>query len=66
MKALIMRTPTDGLPFYCSFCGMGWSEVMACEEVDCKMESKEAALARSIPTLPRPPQIGDYSDIMDE
>ena len=61
-----MRTLTDGLPFYCVHCGLGWNEVMACEELDCQLESEQEALARSIPTLPPTPQIGDYSDIMDE
>jgi len=60
------RTLTDGFPFYCTYCGMGWDEVMACEEIDCQLESEEEALARSIPNLPPTPQIGDYSDIMDE
>lgn len=59
-----MRTPTDGLPFYCAACGLGWNEVMACEEIDCQLEPESAALARSIPALPPTPQIGDYSDIM--
>lgn len=60
------RTPTDGLPYYCNLCGLGWSEYVACEEWFCEPESAEAALARSVPTLPPTPQIGDYSDIMEE
>lgn len=61
-----MRTTTDGLPYYCKACGLGWNEYGACEELECELESAETALARSIPTLPPTPHIGDYSDIMDE
>lgn len=61
-----MRTLTDGFPYYCKVCGAGWNEYGACEDVRCELEPTEAALARSVPNLPEPPQIGDYSDIMDE
>lgn len=59
------RTTTDGYPFYCETCGAGWNEYGACEDVACKLESSEKALTRSVPSLPQPPQIGDYSDIME-
>jgi hypothetical protein len=60
------RTITDGLPYYCTVCGMGWNEYGACEEIECQLESDERALARSIPNLPPTPHIGNYSEIMDE
>lgn len=41
------RTPYDGEPFYCTFCGSGLGEFYACEDVRCVLESKEAALARA-------------------
>ena len=40
------RDPYDGQPYYCTFCGMGWNEYGACEEVDCVLESPEAAQRR--------------------
>lgn len=61
-----MRTPTDGMPYYCKTCGLGWNEYGACEEVDCELESSEEALSRSIPTLPNPPAIGNYLMIHKE
>lgn len=63
---MTMRTTTDGLPYYCVFCGSGWGEYGACEDVRCQLETSETALSRSIPNMPNPPQIGDYSDIMEE
>lgn len=60
-----MRTISDGLPYYCT-CGAGWNEYGACEDVDCELEPTEVALARSIPTLPEPPVIGNYMFIMGE
>jgi hypothetical protein len=41
------RTSTDGEPFYCAVCGLGWNEYGACEEVDCRLETKAAALSRA-------------------
>jgi hypothetical protein len=40
------RTPYDGKPFYCSTCGMGLSEYMACEDGDCQLEGEAIATAR--------------------
>jgi hypothetical protein len=40
------RTPYDGEPFYCSACGLGWSEYMACEEGDCHLEGRQIAKDR--------------------
>jgi hypothetical protein len=61
-----MRTTTDGLPYYCKTCGAGWNEYGACEEVDCELEPRDDALARSIPTLPETPMVGNYTFIMEE
>lgn len=41
-----MRTPYDGKPYYCSLCGLGYSEMLACEEPDCQPESEETAKLR--------------------
>ncbi len=60
------RTTTDGLPYYCTYCGSGWNEYGACEDVRCELESNEKALARSVPTLPPTPQIGNYHSIAEE
>jgi hypothetical protein len=40
------RTPYDGEPFYCARCGLGFGELMACEEPDCELESEEKARDR--------------------
>lgn len=40
------RTPTNGQPYYCRVCGMGWNEFMACEEVDCELETEAEAQKR--------------------
>lgn len=40
------RNPFDGQPYYCNSCGLGFSEFIACEEVDCLLESEETAQAR--------------------
>lgn len=42
------RTYTDGKPYYCQTCGMGYGEYMACEERDCKLESEEEAKKRCV------------------
>lgn len=47
------RHPRDGLPYYCEMCGAGIGEFMACEEPDCKLESKERAEARLPPKIKR-------------
>lgn len=38
----------NGKPYYCDFCGSGGGEVMACEDVRCKMESEADAQARKL------------------
>lgn len=60
-----IRTTTDGQPYYCTFCGMGWNEYGACEDVRCVLESTVEAQKRFVHVDPPPPQIGDYSDIME-
>ena len=51
------RSSTDGKPFYCTICGSGWNEYMACsmrrrnrgiprEEMDCELESRAEAMKR--------------------
>lgn len=42
------RLPIDGEPYYCVFCGSGWNEYGACEDVRCQLETKEVALQRAI------------------
>lgn len=65
-----IRDSTDGKPFYCTFCGSGFNEYGACEEVNCTLESAEEAKKRHEPSPPIPAipgyNVGDYSDIMDE
>ena len=61
-----IRTPADGQPFYCTYCGSGWNEYGACEDVRCELESKEEAMNRFVHVDAPPPQIGDYSNIMSE
>jgi hypothetical protein len=41
------RTPRDGQPYYCTYCGSGFAELMACEDGPCEIESHTAALARA-------------------
>lgn len=43
------RTPTNGRPYYCKTCGLGFPEYMACEEPDCELESEEEARRRMSP-----------------
>jgi len=43
---MTQRTHTDGKPFYCIVCGLGWNEYQACEEVVCELETEAAAKAR--------------------
>lgn len=33
------RHPFDGKPYYCETCGLGFGEVMACEDVACVLET---------------------------
>ena len=40
------RDPYDGEPFYCVTCGFGYGEYIACEDVACKLESREKAQSR--------------------
>lgn len=40
------RHHLDGLPYYCSNCGLGYGEFVACEEPGCQLETREAAEAR--------------------
>jgi hypothetical protein len=46
-EGLLMRTPTDGEPYYCTFCGSGWNEYCACEDVRCVLETCAEAKSRS-------------------
>jgi len=43
------RDSKDGKPYYCKLCGMGWQEMMACEEGDCQIESETDAMKRYEP-----------------
>lgn len=40
------RNPYDGLPYYCSVCGVGFYEYMSCED-ECLLESTQEAEARA-------------------
>jgi hypothetical protein len=40
------RHPNDGKPYYCSHCGSGYGEYIACEDGPCELESAAAAEAR--------------------
>lgn len=40
------RNPYDGVPYYCKTCGVGLSELQACEDGGCEMESQHDALER--------------------
>lgn len=42
-----MRNIYDGEPYYCQLCGAGWNEFGACEQPDCKLESKASAEKRA-------------------
>lgn len=50
------RTPYDGKPYYCAFCGLGWIEYQACEAVCCELESVEDAMDRRNKKLALPPR----------
>lgn len=36
----------NGEPYYCALCGAGGPERMACEEGDCRLETKAEAMRR--------------------
>lgn len=63
------RDHTDGEPFYCVFCGSGWNEYGACEDVRCELEEKQVAMKRFEPSSTIPViigyNVGDYSDIIE-
>lgn len=40
------RSPYDGKPYYCKICGLGFNEYIACEELDCELESEASAKLR--------------------
>lgn len=40
------RSPTDGSPYYCTYCGSGFSEYLACLKMSCALESHEVARER--------------------
>lgn len=42
-----LRHPHDSIPYYCGYCGKGYSDFMACFATSCKLESFEAAKARA-------------------
>ncbi len=42
-----VRGPYDGLPYYCTTCGLGLGEFLACEEAECELESAQAAQLRA-------------------
>lgn len=42
----INDTWLSGKPYYCALCGLGYGEFMACEEVDCRLETEAKAQAR--------------------
>lgn len=61
---MLNRTPTDGEPYYCQTCGLGWQEYCACEQAHCDLESKAEAMMRYKP-VPQPEhEVGDYSDMI--
>jgi len=43
------RDSKDGKPFYCKLCGLGFQEMMACEESDCELETEDDAMKRFEP-----------------
>lgn len=40
---MTQRTPHDGKPYYCGFCGIGYYEYLVCEDGGCELESREDA-----------------------
>lgn len=57
------RTPTDGKPFYCVKCKMGYGEYIACDLPDCELESEASAEMRQMMCEP---SIGWENEIPDE
>lgn len=55
------RTPDDGEPFYCTYCGSGYEEYGACEDVRCKLETKETAMKR---VKPRAAGCQEHSEVL--
>jgi len=47
VKAMVIRDPYDGQPYYCTVCGMGVGEDMACEDSVCELESEAVAQLRA-------------------
>lgn len=41
------RTPYDGKPYYCETCGLGFAELVACEEPGCRLEDDVTARFRA-------------------
>lgn len=52
-----MRKHNDGKPFYCNTCNLGYGEYMACEELDCKLESEHEAQQRYVVPAPSAPPL---------
>ena len=43
---MTLRTPYDGAPYYCTVCGAGFYEFMACERTECEREGVKDAERR--------------------
>jgi len=41
------RSPYDAEPYYCTSCGLGYAEFLACEDDDCALEHRDLAEARA-------------------
>ena len=48
-----LPTPRNGKPFYRKACGLGYGEFIACEDLDCELESEAEAKARSLKSRSR-------------
>lgn len=42
-----MRTPYDGQPYFCIYCGLSFAEYMACDSTNCQLETRGAAIDRA-------------------
>jgi hypothetical protein len=42
------RSPRDGKPYYCTVCGYGLPEYLACESPACRLETYAEAEARIV------------------
>ena len=53
------RTLTDGKPYYCTECELGWSEYIVCQEEFCNLETEAEARKRLPPveTTPDPERL---------